>query len=240
LQSSVCWRCLGRGAAGSLLEAYATLGISPREASRCTVEDLKVRYRELAKSHHPDTALKSPPLEITPDMTRQRMENINDAYQVLVKDGGHAEFMRQRKESPAASGVKSADLFAEIRNRQQEEAANPAPIEAPHQAWLRFLRRRMDDSGTRLGTDPLGTSNPSISGNAKMFILLLVTFYVLLYGARRESAWDREKLRRVRREEAAQKEERALCEMFQLELEVSYAAAAVIMAAALAAKSEEK
>jgi len=69
----------------SAVEAYRVLGLQPH----CTVDNIKSRYRELVKVHDPDT-------KSSTSSSSTSMEDINRAYQVLVKEGAHAVAQQQR------------------------------------------------------------------------------------------------------------------------------------------------
>ena len=74
------------------LEAYTVMGLP----STCRLEEIKTKYRELVKLHHPDTN--------TGNSSPKKMEDINRAYQILVKDGGHGMQQREKSSSPFPGG----------------------------------------------------------------------------------------------------------------------------------------
>eukprot|EP00760_Papus_ankaliazontas_P012302 PhM_4_TR15244/c0_g1_i1/m.59387 len=73
-------RLLFAGSVRTAQEAYGVLGVP----ATCTIDDIKTKYRELVKKHHPDS----------PGGSAKRMEEVNEAYSVLVKEGGHLAAQR--------------------------------------------------------------------------------------------------------------------------------------------------
>ena len=57
-------------------DPYEVLGV-PRDASK---EQIKARYRELAKKYHPDNYIDSP----LADVANEKMQEINEAYDAIV------------------------------------------------------------------------------------------------------------------------------------------------------------
>lgn len=61
-------------------DPYKVLGVSPD----ATEEEIKQAYRTLAKKYHPDRYVDSP----LKDQAEKKMQEINQAYDILIKRGG--------------------------------------------------------------------------------------------------------------------------------------------------------
>lgn len=105
-------------------DPFKMLGL-PRTATR---EDVKVKYRELAKLHHPDSGTHA---------DARKMEEVNQAYNLLIKEGMH-EALHIKKPSPVSrssdeaeeqkdgAGPKS-DPLSELDEEEREKAATLDP-----------------------------------------------------------------------------------------------------------------
>ena len=62
------------------MNPYEVLGVSPGASQ----EEIKKAYRELAKKYHPDKYRDNP----LADLAEKRMREINEAYDILMKNGG--------------------------------------------------------------------------------------------------------------------------------------------------------
>lgn len=83
-------------------DPYEVLGI-PHGASE---ETIKKAYRDLARKYHPDNYANNP----LADLAQEKMKEINEAYDTLMKGGSTASNAGTQSQSYAGSGS-----FAEIR-----------------------------------------------------------------------------------------------------------------------------
>ena len=69
-----------------MTDPYVVLGVS-RTASD---EEIKKKYRELARKYHPDNYANNP----LADLAQEKMKQINEAYDVVTKEraGGGAQY----------------------------------------------------------------------------------------------------------------------------------------------------
>ncbi len=73
----------GRGAASGVPDYYSVLGVPPD----ATAQEIKSRYRELAKEVHPD---------VSGDDSGTDMARVNEAYEVLSDEDRRAEYDESR------------------------------------------------------------------------------------------------------------------------------------------------
>lgn len=86
------WRAAATAASTAPTDPFIVLGL-PRSASK---DDVKRRYRELAKLHHPDSR--------TPSSSSVSMEDVNHAYNHLIKEGAY-ERLAIKSPPPRGTGV---------------------------------------------------------------------------------------------------------------------------------------
>lgn len=99
---------------GPQRDPFKVLGLT-RTATKAEV---KAKYRELARAHHPDTS---------PNGDSRRMEEVNHAYKLLMKEGGYERLhLRTGMSDPASRGPRPVGVTAETRRR----AAAAAPFTA--------------------------------------------------------------------------------------------------------------
>ncbi|KAK7201126.1 DnaJ domain protein-like protein [Novymonas esmeraldas] len=97
-------------------DPFKTLGLT-RSATKAEV---KMRYRELARIHHPDAE--------AGDSTK--MEEVNHAYKLLLKEGGYERLhLPGPGEAHGGSGKAPAGVTAEARRPSSRTAAAPFTVD---------------------------------------------------------------------------------------------------------------
>lgn len=114
-------------------DPYEVLGV-PHGASE---DEIKKAYRELARKYHPDSYANNP----LADLAQEKMKEINEAYDTLMKGGSSAS--GSSSSSYGASGSSSGELY-EVREliRQGRLDAAEARLDgiAAHNAEWYYLR----------------------------------------------------------------------------------------------------
>lgn len=87
-------------------DPFAVLGLS-RSATK---SEVKTRYRELARRHHPDSASGS----------GETMEQVNKAYNMLMKEGGYERLRMRPAAAKARADVRCPNPFSEETQQQQK------------------------------------------------------------------------------------------------------------------------
>lgn len=84
-----------------MTDPYVVLGVS-RTASD---EEIKKKYRELARKYHPDNYANNP----LADLAQEKMKEINEAYDAITKErsGGGAQYKTYSQPGSASSGSTS-------------------------------------------------------------------------------------------------------------------------------------
>lgn len=83
---------------------YEVLGIR-KGASK---EEIKAAYRELVKKYHPDKYQGNPLYRLA----EEKLREINEAYEYLMKDGGGASWRSEPREHSKSSDEMTADMTA--------------------------------------------------------------------------------------------------------------------------------
>ena len=91
-------------------DPFATLGVSPSTATR---DSVKQKYRELAMKYHPDSGTSA---------NSEKMESINRAYNMLIKEG----MVDQVRSSSSASAAKSTSDFSTNFNNNNSNYSDAA------------------------------------------------------------------------------------------------------------------
>lgn len=86
------------------MNPYEVLGVS----ENATPEEIKKAYRTLAKKYHPDQYINNP----LADLASEKLKEINEAYEMLTKDGYKGNSSNSRS---SYSGSSSASGFASVR-----------------------------------------------------------------------------------------------------------------------------
>lgn len=116
---------------GTSVDYYQVLGVSPS----ASLEDIKRRYRQLSKKHHPDT----------PTGDEQLMARINEAYATLsdpVKRHFYTSTPKVRPEKPAQSQTQHAQTryaYNRSQTAQKKRAQAAAEEEKGPSGWVIFL-----------------------------------------------------------------------------------------------------
>ena len=109
------------------MDLYELLEVS-REATK---DEIKAKYRELAKKYHPDRHVNSTPAE------KEKAENmfkaINNAYEVLIDDNRRAEYDREK-----GTG---RDYF----NQKKKTKSSSTNEESYEDIYNRFSKSNMED-----------------------------------------------------------------------------------------------
>ncbi|RNF14042.1 putative DNA-J protein [Trypanosoma conorhini] len=95
-------------------DPFAVLGLG-RGATKA---EIKTRYRELARLHHPDA----------PAGNSEKMEQVNKAYNLLIKEGAYERMRMRTAGAKARTEVRRPSPVSQETERQREE--NDAPEEA--------------------------------------------------------------------------------------------------------------
>ena len=115
-------------------DPYEVLGV-PHGASE---DEIKKAYRELARKYHPDNYANNP----LADLAQEKMKEINEAYDVLLKGGGSAAGSGSTAGAGSYSGGSAA--LNEVRRLIQignlEAAENKLNAIATHNAEWYYLR----------------------------------------------------------------------------------------------------
>jgi curved DNA-binding protein CbpA len=82
-----------------MIDYYAVLGVSPKAAS----SEIKKAYRALASKYHPDKH-RGNDLE---ELAREKLVQINEAYEVLSDENRRADYDRERQFNPRGTGTTS-------------------------------------------------------------------------------------------------------------------------------------
>jgi len=86
---------------------YEVLGV--REGA--SLEEIKAAYRELVKKYHPDKHQDNP----LQDLAEEKLQEINEAYEYLMKNHGKAGGYGGRAGSSSGYGGYQSQEFAEVR-----------------------------------------------------------------------------------------------------------------------------
>ena len=81
-----------------MTDPYVVLGV-PRTASD---EEIKKKYRELARKYHPDNYANNP----LADLAQEKMKQINEAYDAITKEraGGGTQYKTYTQPGSTSSG----------------------------------------------------------------------------------------------------------------------------------------
>ncbi|MBR0236007.1 MAG: DnaJ domain-containing protein [Clostridia bacterium] len=109
-------------------DPYEVLGIS-RGASE---EEIKKAYRELAKKYHPDNYVNSP----LADLAAEKMKEINEAYDTVMKDVQSGGFGTNGSESTGSFDfVEIRNLINERNFYEADVRLNSVPSERRNAEW---------------------------------------------------------------------------------------------------------
>lgn len=116
-------------------DPFRVLGL-PRT---CSKVDIKQRYRELARAFHPDSE----------SGDSAKMERVNQAYKILMKEGGYERLHLATSTSrPRTNGRNTFD------NQASSQPVSPSPFSADHQT----VEHEMDTEAKATGWTPSGGS----------------------------------------------------------------------------------
>lgn len=87
-------------------DPYEVLGV-PRNASK---EQIKAKYRELAKKYHPDNYEGTPLAETA----NEKMQEINDAYDAVIS--GNADYSYSSSSSSSGEGSYTHNSYQQVRD----------------------------------------------------------------------------------------------------------------------------
>ena len=92
-----------------MTDPYVVLGVS-RTASD---EEIKKKYRELARKYHPDNYANNP----LADLAQEKMKQINEAYDAITKEraGGGAQYKTYTQPGSTSSGSASGP-YRDVRS----------------------------------------------------------------------------------------------------------------------------
>lgn len=112
-----------------MTDPYVVLGVS-RTASD---EEIKKKYRELARKYHPDNYANNP----LADLAQEKMKQINEAYDAITKEraGGGAQYKTYTQPGSTSSGsasgpyrdVRSAIMAGRSRPRGDDPRLDRGP-----------------------------------------------------------------------------------------------------------------
>ena len=102
-----------------MTDPYVVLGVS-RTASD---EEIKKKYRELARKYHPDNYANNP----LADLAQEKMKQINEAYDAITKEraGGGAQYKTYTQPGSTSSGSASGP-YRDVRSAIMAGAISPA------------------------------------------------------------------------------------------------------------------
>lgn len=88
---------------------YQVLGVSPNASQ----EEVKKAYRDLARKYHPDNYHDNP----LADLAQEKMKEINEAYDTIMKGGASSSGSRQSGQSRSYSDYSGSETgeFASVR-----------------------------------------------------------------------------------------------------------------------------
>lgn len=84
----------------SVSDAYKVLGLQRRK-DLCTVDEIRESYYRLVKEHHPDHHHSQNKDQLA--AAEAKIKDINTAYEVLVKEGGHQRALQEANDRALAS-----------------------------------------------------------------------------------------------------------------------------------------
>ncbi|ESL07830.1 DNA-J protein [Trypanosoma rangeli SC58] len=92
-------------------DPFAVLGLG----HSATKAEIKTRYRELARLHHPDA----------PAGNSEKMEQVNKAYNLLIKEGAYERMRLKTPGAKARSGAHRPSPFSQESAEQREKKEAP-------------------------------------------------------------------------------------------------------------------
>jgi DnaJ-class molecular chaperone len=140
-----------------------------------TKEEIKKRYRELAKKYHPD-------VNKSPDATT-KMQEIQEAYYILYDDEARSRYNIQydklygRKKQEFKEETKSDTSQTKNDNSQQKSYQFDDPV---LEKWILNAKRQASDFVKNLYRDTKGIAASGCSYYFKAFGICMIIFFVIV------------------------------------------------------------